>query len=216
MQDFLFKLIHNIINENAIHSYIFFFFSGILQLIFPPFPSDVIIVFEGYLTTIGSKFYFFPVLAVSVLGSLIGSIFVYIFGYKKGNEVLRYKLVSKFVDKKHLKRTEKILKKYGKYGLILSKFIPGTSSIMLLLSGVFRIKGKIYFLYILLSILLQQIIYLLIGRVIGHNIDKVNEFFSIFNLAGAVVFVILVIIGYFIYKNKKVKKSKKIEEENNS
>jgi len=208
MEDFILNSIHSIINGNPVLTYFFFFISGVLQLVFPPFPSDVIIVFEGYLTTLDSYFNFFLVLTVSVMGSIVGSILVYWFGYKKGDEVLKYKLVLKYIDEKHIKRSEKIFHKYGKYGLILSKFIPGTSSIMVLFSGVFKVKKRVYFTYIIISIVLQQVIYLLIGQVIGHNIENIKRFFSIFNIAAVAIVAVLVIMGFIIYKIRKSKKKK--------
>jgi membrane protein DedA with SNARE-associated domain len=206
MEDFILNFIHGIINGNPVITYIFFFISAVLQLVFPPFPSDVIIVFEGYLTTVGTHFHFFLVLFVSVFGSLVGSTLVYWFGYKKGDEVLRYKLVLKYIDEKHIKRSEKVFHKYGKYGLILSKFIPGTSSIMVLFAGVFKVKKRVYFTYILISIVLQQVIYLLIGRVIGNNIDQVKKFLSVFNMASVAIVAVLGLIGFIIYKVRKSKK----------
>ncbi len=206
MEDLVINSIHSLINGNPVIAYMFFFLSGILQLVFPPFPSDVIIVFEGYLTTVGSNFYFFLVLFVSVVGSLVGSLLVYWFGHRKGDEVLRYKLVLKYIDKKHIKRSEKIFHKYGKYGLILSKFIPGTSSIMVLFAGVFKVRKRVYFTYIVLSIILQQVIYILIGRVIGHNIKQMKEFLSVFNLASVGIITVAGIIGFIVYKMRKSKK----------
>ncbi len=207
MQNFIFDLIHHVINNNVIVTYLFFLLSGILQLVFPPFPSDVIIVFEGYLTTLGGQFHYIPVFINSIFGSLVGSVLVYWFGYKKGNEVLRYKLVLKYIDEKHIKRSEKVFHKYGKYGLIISKFIPGTSTIMVLFSGVFRVKKSVYFSYILISIVLQQTIYMLIGRLIGHNIAMINRFLSYFNIISLIVLVVLSISVYILYKVKKSKKT---------
>lgn len=207
MEDFILNSVQNIINGNVVFTYIFFFISGALQLTFPPFPSDVIIIIEGYLTTIGTNFNFLLILLISSLGSIIGSLLVYWFGYEKGNEVLRYKIVIKFISKKHLKRSEKIFHKYSKYALILSKFIPGTSTIMVLFSGVFRVKLKICFGYIVFSILLQQVLYLLIGRLIGNNIATVKKFLSIFNFASVAVIAVLAITGYIIYKYRKSRKN---------
>ncbi len=206
MEDFILNSIHSIVNGNPVVTYIFFFLSGVLQLVFPPYPSDVIIIFEGYVTTVGAHFHFLPILLVSVFGSLVGSVLVYWFGYKKGDEVLRYKIVLKYIDQKHIKRSEKVFHKYGRYGLILSKFIPGTSSIMVLFSGVFKVKKRIYFTYIILSIFLQQIIYLFIGRIIGNNIDGVKRFLSIFNLASLAALVCVIAIGFIIYKVRKARK----------
>ncbi len=206
MEDFILNSIHSIVNGNPVVTYIFFFLSGVLQLVFPPYPSDVIIIFEGYVTTVGAHFHFLPILLVSVFGSLVGSVLVYWFGYKKGDEVLRYKIVLKYIDQKHIKRSEKVFHKYGRYGLILSKFIPGTSSIMVLFSGVFKVKKRIYFTYIILSIFLQQIIYLFIGRIIGNNIDGVKRFLSIFNLASLAALVCIIATGFIIYKVRKARK----------
>lgn len=206
MEDFILNSIHSIVNGNPVVTYIFFFLSGVLQLVFPPYPSDVIIIFEGYVTTVGAHFHFLPILLISVFGSLVGSVLVYWFGYKKGDEVLRYKIVLKYIDQKHIKRSEKVFHKYGRYGLILSKFIPGTSSIMVLFSGVFKVKKRIYFTYIILSIFLQQIIYLFIGRIIGNNIDGVKRFLSIFNLASLAALVCIIATGFIIYKVRKARK----------
>lgn len=211
MEDFILDIVQNIVHGNAVYTYAFFFISGILQLVFPPFPSDVIIILEGYLTTVDPQFNFLLVLFISSLGSIIGSLIVYWFGYEKGNEVLRYKIVLRYINKKHLKRSEKIFHKYGKYGLILSKFVPGTSTIMVLFSGVFRVKLRIYFGYIVFSIYLQQILYLLLGRVIGNNINKVKNFLSIFNFASVIIIAVLIIAGYIFYRYKKSKKDIKTE-----
>ncbi len=211
MEDFILNSIQSIANGNPIITYLFFFLSALLQLTFPPFPSDAVIILEGYLTTVGSNFNFFLVLLVSVVGSLAGSILVYWLGYKKGDEVLRYKIVQRYVDEKHIKRSEKVFHKYGKYGLILSKFIPGTSSIMVLFAGVFKVKKRVYFSYIIFSIVLQQVIYLLIGRVIGKNIDQVKRFLSIFNLASVAVIAFFAITGYIVYRVRKSRKKHKIE-----
>ena len=208
MDDYLIYFKENIIHGNPVITYIFIFITGVLQLIFPPFPSDVIIVLEGYLTTVGSNYSFFSVFSVSVLGSVVGSFIVYWFGYKKGSEVLRYKIVLKYINEKHIKRSEKVFHRYGKYGLIISKFIPGTSSIMVLFSGVFKVKRRVYFPYIIFSIFLQQFIYLLIGRIIGHNVEQVKNFFSIFNLVAVIVIAALAILVFILYKCRKAKKVK--------
>ncbi len=213
MEDYILNFVENIIHGNPIFTYMFFCLNGILQLTFPPFPSDVIIIIEGYLTTVSQNFNFFLVLLNSVIGSIIGSVIVYWFGYKKGNEVLRYKVVLKYIDEKHIKRSEKVFHKYGKYGLILSKFIPGTSSIMVLFAGVFRVKKRVYFTYIILSIIIQQIIYLLIGRVIGHNINQVKRFLSVFNFASVIIIGVIIIIAFIFFKNRKNKKKTNTEQE---
>ncbi len=206
MDNVILNFTQNIIHGNPVFTYMFIFVSGILQLIFPPFPSDVIIVLEGYLTTVGSNYSFLPVFLVSVTGSIVGSLIVYWIGLKKGSAVLKYKVVLKYIDEKHIKRSERVFHKYGKYGLILSKFIPGTSTIMVLFSGVFKVRRRVYFPFIIFSILIQQVIYLLLGRVIGHNIDSVKNFFSIFNLVAVIVVVVIAIIIFIIYKIRKLRK----------
>jgi membrane protein DedA with SNARE-associated domain len=213
MDNFILNFIQSIIHGNAVFTYIFFFISAVLQMVFPPFPSDVIIIFEGYLTTLGGSFNFLLVLLNSVMGSIVGSALVYWFGYSKGNEVLRYKVVIKYIDEKHIRRSEKVFHKYGKYGLIISKFIPGTSSLMVLLSGIFRVKKRVYFTYIIVSILLQQVIYMVVGRVIGHNIGRVKKFLSIFNIASVFAILILALFVFIIYKIRKSKSKKEPERE---
>ncbi len=208
MEHLITNFINDIIGGNVLFSYFFFFCSAILQMIFPPFPSDFIIIFEGYLTT-HANFHFIPILIVSVAGSFVGSLLVYIFGYKCGNEVFRYKFVAKYIDEKHIKRSEKVFHKYGKYGLFISKFIPGTSSLMVLLSGVFKVKKRVYFTYIFLSIVLQQVIYLLIGRAIGNNIDEIKRFMSFFNLSAVIILVVVIVLVYILLKLKRQKSSAK-------
>lgn len=208
MEAFILNFINSFVEKNIPLVYIMFFISSILQLVFPPHPADVVLVFEGYLTTISSYFSFIPVLLNAMAGTIVGSLFVYKLGFYKGDMVLKYKLVRKYIDEKHQKRAERVFEKYGHFAIFISKFVPGVNAILLLFSGIFKVKKSVVYISVFLSVLLQHTLVLLLGRFFGHNMNSVKRVISTYNgIVIALLFAVL--IAYIVYRYVRRKKVSK-------
>ncbi len=209
MEQFIFEFINTVLGENVFFAYLFFFISAVLQLVFPPYPSDVILVFEGYLTTTPS-FNFFIILINAIIGSFLGSVIVYKFGYIKGNNVFNYKIIKKFVDDKHKKRAEQIFEKYGIFAIIISKFVPGINAITVLFSGIFRLKKKVVYLSVLFSAIVQHILLLILGRFLGCNMEYVKKILKTYNGIIVGILALAMLIGIFIAVRRKGRRKERV------
>jgi membrane protein DedA with SNARE-associated domain len=207
MESLILDFVNYVLEKNIFIVYVFFFISAVLQLVFPPFPSDVILVFEGYVTTVSQAFNFVPVLLNALAGTFIGSVIAYKVGFHNGSSVLEYKLIKRYIDEKHMKRAGRIFERYGSFAIIVSKFVPGVNAIMLLFSGIFKVKSKVVYSSILISSLLHHILALILGRLLGNNLSQINKVLKTYNGITIVLFIIFVsVLGtIFLIKRKKQK-----------
>ncbi|MCX7921848.1 MAG: DedA family protein [Clostridia bacterium] len=199
MEALVLDFINGFVEKNVILVYILFFVSNMLQLVFPPHPGDVVLVFQGYLTTLKGNFNFIPILFNAIAGTFIGSLIVYKFGFHKGDTVFKYRLIKKYIDEKHKKKAEKVFEKYGLYAIFLSKFIPGVNAILILFAGIFKVRSGVVYLSVLASSVVHHILVLLLGRFLGNNMQNVKRALSTYN--GIVIaLLVLTAIGIMVYK----------------
>ena len=199
MEVLVLEFIRGILDSNIILTYVFFFISCILQLLFPPFPSDVVLIFQGYVTTASSAFNPLGVFCNAVTGTMLGSYLVYRFGYVNGGRVFQFGFVKKYIDKKHRERAEHLFEKYGNFAVFISKFIPGVNAILILLAGVFRVKSRPVLFAVFASVLVHHAAILLLGRYLGDNIAYVKKVISTYNWAVVSVLAILSVF-YVVYR----------------
>lgn len=195
MEAAVLEFINNVMAKNEFLVYLLFFVSCVLQLVFPPHPADVVLIFQGYVTAIPDSIFNFPAVLINALaGTFLGSLIVYKLGFHNGWKVFEYKIIRKYVDEKHESRAERVFKKYGPFAIILSKFIPGINAIMILLAGIFKTKPKQVYFAVFISNLVHHVLLLMLGRFLGYNIEYVKRLISTYNIFATLLIVIAVII----------------------
>ena len=144
-----------------------------------PIPSEIILVFSGYLVTTGT---FEPInlILVGSVGNVIGSIITYYIGLKFGRLfILRFGKYF-FIKEHHLEYTEKMFEKYGDKIALLGRLLPTIRTYISLPCGVAKMS------------LLKYSIYTFIGSVIWNMIFT----YIVSNLV--VIGMILIIIQYIL------------------
>ncbi len=207
METVIIEFLREFVEKNVFFVYVLLFISSMLQMVFPPHPGDVILVFAGYVTTMG-VFYSFPTVFLnSMAGTVLGSIVIYRLGYCKGSNVFRYKLIKRYVSEKHRNRADRILKKYGAYAIIISKFVPGINAVMLLLAGIFKVRRRDVYLAVLASTVVHHALALFLGRFIGNNISLINKILKTYNGIGFVLLCVFAALGivYIMLKRRGAK-----------
>ncbi|MCX7711234.1 MAG: DedA family protein [Clostridia bacterium] len=199
MENLLLDFIKNVLVQHPLLTYVFFFISCLLQLVFPPFPSDVILIFQGYITTVSSSFSFMAIYINAMCGTLLGSYIVYKFGFVFGNKVFEFSFIKRYIDDKHRGRAEKLFKKYGPFAIFISKFLPGINALMILFSGILRMKSRKVLFPVAASVVIHHFIILILGRTLGDNIGYVKKLISTYNWI-AVAFILLVGLLYFSFR----------------
>ena len=97
--------------------YIILFFFAFIENVFPPSPSDVVVVVGASLIA-STSMGFLPVLILTSFGSSLGFILMYYVGFYFSEHVLRTGKL-KFISQESLSKTDIWFTKYG-YKLILA------------------------------------------------------------------------------------------------
>lgn len=183
--------------------YFILFFFAFIENVFPPSPSDVVVIVGASLiatTTMG----FIPVLFITSIGSALGFILMYYIGYFLSEKILRTGKL-KFVNQEALHKTDKWFSKYGYWIIFANRFLPGTRSVISFFAGVHELKVGRTFLYSLISAFLWNVIIIYLGMTLGNNIPLIDYYLSAYSniiVAITVVVILFFLIRYFVQKRK--------------
>jgi membrane protein DedA with SNARE-associated domain len=113
---------------------------------FPPFPSDAVIAFGSFLAdrAHGSAF---TVFLLGWLGNVGGAFVTFELGKRFGAKVFLRK-IERYAGPDAEQRIKKLHKKYGFWGLFVSRFLPGVRAIVPPFAGAMKLPGPIVMLAI--------------------------------------------------------------------
>lgn len=175
-------------------------FLMILDSAMIPIPSEIILVFSGYLVTTGT-FEPISVILAGSFGNVVGSIMTYYFGLKFGRLfVLRFGKYF-FIKENHLEYTEKLFQKYGDKISFLGRLLPAIRTYISLPCGIAKINLFKYSIYTFFGSVIWNTMFTYIGIQLGSNWQDIDNY-SIY-LEIVTVCVIVVFIIWFITKMLK-------------
>jgi len=185
---------------------IFAFVATFVENIFPPSPSDAVLVFIGGLASIGVVS-FFPLLLSATLGSTIGFMFMYWLGYKFGLRIIDSNKIS-FINKKSMEKPALWFSKYGYYLIVANRFLSGTRAFISFFAGISKLSFTKTTILSALSAGIWNTVLIVLGITFANNIDLAFEYITMYGKIILPIFVIGIIA--FIYKEKIVKFIKKL------
>jgi membrane protein DedA with SNARE-associated domain len=182
--------------------YLGVFFLMVMESMVIPIPSELVLPFAGFLISRG-HFAFIPVMIVSSLGSIVGSLISYWMGRYGGNAlVVRY---GKYVllDERDLDRTEQWFEKRGEYTIFISRFIPVVRHLISIPAGIGKMDLKRFCLYTIAGASMWNFILLYAGYLLGEHWDKIKHYSEPVSLTIAAALV----IGFlcFVYRHLRDK-----------
>lgn len=192
MKDFIIEFAQNIVAKNILLSYIFFFVSQSLQVLFPPYPGDMILIIEGYLSE-EANLNIYIVIANAVISTSLSSIFLYNIGRKKQEKILHSKIVTFLFGTSKITKLSKLFIKFGAIVIILSKFIPGIFSLTILSAGIFKVKKKFAYLSIIIISFFHNLTLILLGKLVRENWSMILRKIDVYNR-----YIILLVVTMFI------------------
>jgi|ERR1035437_549133 membrane protein DedA with SNARE-associated domain len=179
-------------------------FFSYFENIFPPSPSDLVVVIGGSLIGKG-VISFFPTLALTTLGSVAGFMTIYYIGSTLDKKVVKaHKL--KFISTEGIEKVEAWFAKYGYWVVLANRFMPGTRSVISLFTGLSELEVKRTIILSTISAFGWNAIILYLGMIFGNNVKKVDKLLETYSdiiLAITAAAVILYIVRFFIQKKKK-------------
>ena len=194
MEKIIIDIAKKVVLDYPIFSYLFFFISQSLQILFPPYPGDMLLIAEGYLAGLANL----NIILISVnaiTGTFLTSIFLYHVGIKEEYKILHSRIIQYLFDVKKVSKLEKLFNKYGAVVIVISKFIPGIFSITLLSAGVFKVKKKSVYLAVFFITSIHHIMLIILGQTLQENWIVLIRKINLYNR----YIIGIVIIGLILY-----------------
>lgn len=186
---------------------LFFFLSGVLQIILPPYPGDTLLIAGGYLGSVVLSSMNIPILLTFWLGTLASSLALYELGVWKGEAVLGLGLIRRYFPDRLQKKAKAWIIKYGIVTLLFCKFIPGLNSLIIMFGGIFRYSRPMAVAGVTLASLVHNLAFFFVGKAIGNNLENITGFLRIYNRTAIVMAVICGIGLLAVYLWKKYKRT---------
>ena len=176
------------------------FFLMILESALIPIPSEIIMPFSGFLSSMGRLDPFLVTLAGS-LGNVVGSVLTYYLGIRAGRKfILKYGKYILF-RKEHLEITENLFRRYGDKISFAGRLLPGIRTYVSLPAGIGKTDFKKFVMYSFAGSLVWNSILLYAGMNLGRNwknIDKYSVYLDVAAVLSVAIFVV-----WFVYKTKR-------------
>ncbi|MCB2295219.1 VTT domain-containing protein [Clostridium algoriphilum] len=196
-----------IVHQYGILSYVILFFIIFFEtgLVVTPFlPGDSILFAAGALAGIGSM-NVITLLVVGYFASVLGDTTNYYIGRHIGNRILLKNKV-RFINKEHLKRSQKFYDKHGKMTIVLARFIPIVRTLAPFVAGI----GQMNYLRFIPNNMIGGGLWVSLflgGGYFSGNLSFIKNHFS---FALITMMIVSLIPGIIVFINERQKK-----EENN-
>ena len=175
------------------------FFLIALENVFPPIPSEVILLFGGFMTTYTSLNIALMVVAAT-LGSLLGAIVLYYIGKILNKERLK-KIVSGKVGKvlrlkeKDIDMADHWFDTKGNKTVFFCRFIPIVRSLISIPAGMSEMPMAKFLLYTTVGSAIWNTVLIVIGNRVGENWESI---LGVFDQYSHIVLILLILIFVLI------------------
>ena len=191
--------------------YLGVFFLIAIENIFPPIPSEVILLFGGFMTTY-SKINIIGVIIASTLGSLVGALILYYIGKILNKERLK-KIIKGKIGKvlrlkvKDIDKADEWFDAKGNKTVFFCRFVPILRSLISIPAGMSEMEMPKFLIYTVVGSAIWNSVLTILGSTVGEKWESILDIFDKYSHLTLIVLIILFIIFVIIYL-KKHKKEK--------
>ena len=173
-----------------------------IENVFPPMPSDVILVAAGSLAGLG-RVDFVLLLVLSTIGSTAGFLTMYKVGDWFGVRILEAGKF-KYIPLEKVHKVEAWFKKYGYWVVIANRFLAGTRAVVSFFTGMSELMLWRTAILSFLSSLLWNFILLFAGKELGKNWREISFYLVTYGkiITVVLILVIIIFVGRNYYKNR--------------
>ncbi|ADB68819.1 DedA family protein [Listeria monocytogenes] len=190
--------------------YIGIFVLIMVENLFPPIPSEIILTFGGFMTTVTSL-NVVMVIIVATLGSVVGAILLYKVASYFGKERLT-KIVLKYgrilrLKESDIERAENFFLKYGSWAVFLCRMIPLIRSLISIPAGMTKMKMSRFLILTTAGSLLWNTVLIGLGAMLGESWSEIVVFMDSFSTIIYSIIAILVVVGLGFFFRARFKKT---------
>jgi len=153
--------------------YLIVFAVAFAENIFPPSPSDLLIVFAGSLVGVGHGG-FIPVLLAATLGSTCGFLVMYKLGLWFGRKILDDGRMS-FLPRGAIHKVEAWFRRFGYWVIVANRFLAGTRAVVAFFAGMSDLQLGKTLLLSFISSLVWNAILISSGYTLGNNWKQIGD-----------------------------------------
>ncbi len=178
-------------------------FLMLVENLFPPIPSEVILPLTGFLIGQG-ELWFVPTLVAATAGSLAGALVLYTIGRWGGRRlVLSYSGVLR-VKEAELDRADKWFDRYGGVVVLIGRMVPGVRSLVSIPAGLSEMPLGRFILLTTLGSGMWNILLIWCGRLLGENWSRVAGLVGSFsNVVLAILAIVAVILAVRWWRSRR-------------
>ena len=196
------------------YGYFGIFFLIFVENIFPPIPSEVVLLFGGFMTTYSKLSVPFMVL-FSTLGSVAGAIVLYYIGKILNKDRLK-KIVAGKIGKVLRLKVNDIEKAVcwfdtkGNRTVFFCRFIPVVRSLISIPAGMSEMSMSKFLLYTFAGSSIWNTVLLIIGNRVGNNWKDILYIMNQYSHIVLILLILALIIFLFYFCSFRSKKKKRI------
>lgn len=188
--------------------YISLFAFAYIENVFPPSPSDLVVVIGGSLVGTGTLS-FIPTLIFTTIGSVLGFMTLYFIGWMLDKKVIKSGKL-KFISLEAVLKVEAWFKKYGYWIIAVNRFLPGTRSVISFFAGMSRLDIKRTVTLSTVSAFLWNFLIIYLGMLFGENVEIVDRYLDTYSnivLVATIIVVLFFVVRYFFFRKKSENKN---------
>ena len=181
--------------------YVTVFSIAFIENIFPPFPSDVVVVFAGSLIPLG-QVGFVETLLFATIGSTFGFVVMYKIGDWFGDKILEQGKI-KFIPIDGVRKVEAWFVKYGYWMIIANRFLAGTRAVVSFFAGLSELNLPKTTLLSFLSALVWNAILVSAGWYLGRHWERIGFYLNTYSqiVTAIIVLVVLIFVARYFFKS---------------
>ncbi len=169
----------------------------LVENVFPPIPSEVILTFGGFMTT-KSELSIFGVVVASTIGSVGGAVILYWIG-----RILNVERLERIIEKwgKYLRLTKEDVRKadawfdkYGPWTVFFCRFIPLIRSLISIPAGMSGMNQWLFLVLTTLGTLIWNLVLVLVGAKVGNNWHQIVNYMDVYSNIMYVVIAVSAVI----------------------
>ncbi len=184
--------------------YVALFFFSFIENVFPPSPSDLVVIVGGSLIGTG-ELHFIPTLLITTIGSVIGFMTLFFIGTQLDRKVIQAGKI-KFISIETLTKVELWFKKWGYWIILANRFLPGTRSVISFFAGLSELNFKKTAILAAISAIVWNAVIIYLGLIFGSNIEVIDGYLSTYSNIAWIITGIVVVLAVlrFILKKRKI------------
>jgi len=183
--------------------YLTIFFFSYIENLFPPSPSDMVVVIGGSLVATGSL-HLIPLFLFATSGSLLGFLTAFVIGWQFDKKLIHAGKL-KFINIQSVDKVEAAFRKWGYYLIVANRFLPGTRAVISFFAGMSRLNVNKTSILSLVSSAIWNLFLIYLGMAFGKNVDLIDSYLKTYSniiLIVTGIVILFFVVKYFITKRK--------------